>query len=103
MLLGLFHQQQSNNINIAIVISFCCGRKFKKITASKPTDGCSVLAHPDCLHMLGARSTWNTTGALKMDCEEPHHGINALLPVEAQSNVCSLIPRLNLHVLALSH
>lgn len=39
-------------------------------------------------------------GHCKKDCEEPHHGINALLPAEAQSNVSSLIPRLHLHVLS---
>lgn len=75
----------------------------KRRTPSKPTDGCSVLAHPDSLQMLGASSKWNTTGALHKDCEEPHHGIDALLPVEAQSNVSSLIPTLHLHVLASSH
>lgn len=47
---------------------------------------------PDSLQILGASSKWNTTGALQKDCEEPHHGIDALLPVEAQSNVSSFIP-----------
>lgn len=78
---------------IAIVFSLCCARELKKKkTPSNPTDGGFVLAHPDSLQMLGASSKWNTTGALQKDCEEPHHGIDALLPVVAQSNVSSFIP-----------
>lgn len=39
---------------------------WKKVNedATKPTDGCSVLTHPDS-SMLGASSKWNTTGALQ--------------------------------------
>lgn len=54
------------------------------------------------IQMLGASSKWNTTGTLQ-NTEEPHHGIDALLPAQAQSNVSSLIPRLQLQVSALSH
>lgn len=39
---------------------------WKKVNkdATKPTDGCPVLTHPDS-SMLGASSKWNTTGALQ--------------------------------------
>lgn len=67
-------------------------KKGKKRRLPNLQMGGFVLAHPDCLQMLGASSKWNTTGALQKDCEEPHHGIDALLPVEAQSNVSSFIP-----------
>lgn len=50
--------------------------------------------------MLGSSSKSDTTGPLQTDCEEPHRGIDALLPAEAQSNVSSLIPRLHLRCLS---
>lgn len=50
--------------------------------------------------MLGSSSKSDTTEPLQTDCEEPHRGIDALLPAEAQSNVSSLIPRLHLRCLS---
>lgn len=54
--------------------------KKKERMPSKPTDGCSVLARPESLHALGAGSKWNIAGAPRPDPEEPHHGIEALMP-----------------------
>lgn len=51
--------------------------------------GIESLAHANILQIFGASPERHTTRALQKDCEEPHHGINALLPVEAQSNVHS--------------
>lgn len=59
------------------------------MTPSKPAVGCSVPAPPHTASHTRGSSTHNYWATAKRT-DEPHHGIDALLPVEAQSNVSHL-------------
>ena len=103
MLLGLFQQQQPNDLVLLttlLELSASIVEESKQRTPSKATEGCSVLAPSDSPPYVG-QLQMKLLGHCKKDCEEPHHGIDALLPVEAQSNRSSFIPSTNFSIVSL--
>lgn len=92
MLLGLLQQKFHLVQSVAIVTSFCGIRALKKCL---PIGGW-VSADRESLQMFGASPERNTRGYFRRT-EEPHGGINALLPVEAGSAAASGVPSLRLH------
>lgn len=95
MLLGLLQQKFHLVQSVAIVTSFCGIRALKKCLPILPIGGW-VSADRERLQMFGASPERNTTGYFRRT-EEPHGGINALLPVEAGSAAASGVPSLRLH------